>query len=160
MGPLKHTSHFTLLVQYTMLPQQSQQKLLSINRKQAPGCKRQISVRKKARCQGNPGNGLKTIMHCRELEHSQATEPAQHPVELDPSLAQRIRAMASSEPYHSPPMQNLAHTNSKLIFPFPEQFFFLLYSNYPYFQPAFSAGTCQLHRSAQRFAACSQSATV
>lgn len=122
--------------------------------------KRQISECKNARCQGDPGNGVKTMRHYRKRERSRAAGSAQHPVEPDSSLVQRIRAMASSEPYHSPPMQNLAHTNSKLIFPFPEQFFFLLYSNYPYFQPAFSAGTCQLHRSAQRFATCSQSATV
>ena len=59
-------------------------------------CKRQISVRKKARCQGRPGSGLKTIMHCREPERSKAAEPAQHPVEPDPSLVQRIRARSGS----------------------------------------------------------------
>lgn len=48
-----------------------------------------------------PGNGLKTIMHCREPERSRAAGPAQHSVELNPSLVQRIRARLGSVTYLS-----------------------------------------------------------
>ena len=48
-----------------------------------------------------PGNGLKTIMHCRKPERSRAAGPAQHSVELNPSLVQRIRARLGSVTYLS-----------------------------------------------------------
>ena len=51
---------------------------------------------KKPAARGGPGSGLKKIMHCREPERSKAAEPAQHPVEPDPSLVRRIKAKSGS----------------------------------------------------------------
>ena len=62
-------------------------------------CKK-VSVKspcaRKPAARGRPGSGLKIIMPCRYAERSKASEPAQHPVESDPSLVRRIRAMSGS----------------------------------------------------------------
>ena len=59
---------------------------------------------RKPAARGSTGSGVNTIKHCRKPGRSRVAEPAQHPAEPDPSLAQRIGARSGSgrDPGHSP----------------------------------------------------------